>query len=47
MGTFKIFFYKTDSLTLAPPGSEMDKTILVSRIQQLGRHFPTAPVNLE
>ena len=25
----------------------MDKTILVSRIQALGRHFPTPPVNLE
>jgi len=25
----------------------MDKTIFVSRIQALGRHFPTAPVNLE
>lgn len=25
----------------------MDKTILVSRVQQLGRHFPTPPVNLE
>jgi hypothetical protein len=25
----------------------MEKSILVSRIQQLGRHFPTPPVNLE
>lgn len=25
----------------------MDKTILVSRIQALGRHFPVAPINLE
>jgi malate dehydrogenase len=25
----------------------MDKTILVSRVQALGRHFPVAPVNLE
>ena len=25
----------------------MDKTILVSRVQALGRHFPTAPINLE
>jgi len=25
----------------------MDKTILVSRIQALGRHFPPAPINLE
>jgi malate/lactate dehydrogenase len=25
----------------------MDKSILVSRIQALGRHFPTPPVNLE
>jgi malate dehydrogenase len=25
----------------------MDKTLLVSRVQALGRHFPTAPLNLE
>lgn len=25
----------------------MDKTLLVSRIQALGRHFPTAPINIE
>lgn len=25
----------------------MDKTILTSRIQALGRHFPKAPINLE
>ena len=25
----------------------MEKSILVSRIQQLGRHFPTPPLNLE
>ena len=25
----------------------MDKTIFVSRVQQLGRHFPSPPKNLE
>jgi hypothetical protein len=25
----------------------MEKTVFVSRIQQLGRHFPVAPINLE
>jgi hypothetical protein len=25
----------------------MDNTILVSRLQQLGRHFPAVPKNLE
>jgi len=25
----------------------MDTTIFVSRLQQLGRHFPTPPKNLE
>jgi len=25
----------------------MEKTVFVSRLQQLGRHFPTPPKNLE
>jgi malate dehydrogenase len=44
---FIIIFLTTDPLLLTEPGTEMDKSILVSRIQALGRHFPHPPLNLE